>query len=115
MSRTRPTDILCSAARRQKWIDQSQSVNLFLAKPDLKTLSHMYRAAWHQGLKTTYYLRTIGASNIEKATVYVKKETRGVVNTEEVPEKDGPAYTEEEVKACSIEAMLNGGECEACQ
>ncbi|HQW29352.1 MAG TPA: ribonucleoside-diphosphate reductase subunit alpha, partial [Verrucomicrobiales bacterium] len=41
-----------AAARRQKWIDQSQSVNLFLATPDLKTLSHLYRAAWHKGLKT---------------------------------------------------------------
>ena len=58
-----------AAARRQKWIDQSQSVNLFLPKPELKTLSHMYRAAWKKGLKTTYYLRTLGASNIEKATV----------------------------------------------
>jgi ribonucleoside-diphosphate reductase alpha chain len=50
-----------AAARRQKWIDQSQSVNLFLAKPDMKTLSHMYRDAWHaeKGLKTTYYLRTL--------------------------------------------------------
>lgn len=96
--------LLKAAARRQKWIDQSQSVNLFLGTPDLKVLSHMYRAAWHYGLKTTYYLRTLGASNIEKATVSVKKEMRGLVS-----------YTEAEVKACSIEAMKNGGECEACQ
>ena len=68
-----------AAARRQKWIDQSQSVNLFLATPDMKTLSHMYRAAWRHGLKTTYYLRTLGASNIEKATVGAKKELRGVI------------------------------------
>ena len=71
--------ILDAAARRQKWIDQSQSVNLWLKTPDLKTLSHMYRHAWHAGLKTTYYLRTLGASNIEKATVQVKKEMRGAV------------------------------------
>jgi ribonucleoside-diphosphate reductase alpha chain len=70
--------VIDAAARRQKWIDQSQSVNLWLATPDLKTLSHMYRHAWHVGLKTTYYLRTLGASNIEKATVQVKKEVRGV-------------------------------------
>ncbi|HQU08628.1 MAG TPA: ribonucleoside-diphosphate reductase subunit alpha, partial [Opitutales bacterium] len=69
--------LIAAAARRQKWIDQAQSVNLFLPEPDLKALSHMYRAAWRQGLKTTYYLRTLGASNIEKATVSVKKETRG--------------------------------------
>lgn len=96
--------LIRAAARRQKWIDQSQSVNLFLGTADLKILSHMYRAAWHVGLKTTYYLRTLGASNIEKATVSVKKETRGVVG-----------YTDTEIKACSIEAMRNGGECEACQ
>ncbi|MEM0967416.1 MAG: ribonucleoside-diphosphate reductase subunit alpha [Verrucomicrobiota bacterium] len=96
-----------AAARRQKWIDQAQSVNLFLATPDLKTLSHMYRAAWRKGLKTTYYLRSLGASNIEKATVSVKKEVRGHAGKKE--------YTEEEVKACSLEAMRNGEECEACQ
>ncbi|PWU04747.1 MAG: ribonucleoside-diphosphate reductase subunit alpha, partial [Verrucomicrobia bacterium] len=96
--------LLKAAARRQKWIDQSQSVNLFLKTPDMKVLSHMYRAAWHYGLKTTYYLRTLGASNIEKATVAVKKTVRGVVG-----------YTEAEVKACSLDAMLNGGVCEACQ
>ncbi len=45
----------------------------------MKTLSHMYRAAWRHGLKTTYYLRTLGASNIEKATIGAKKELRGVV------------------------------------
>ncbi len=71
--------LVLAAARRQKWIDQSQSVNLFLATPDMKTLSHMYRAAWRHGLKTTYYLRTLGASNIEKATVGAKKELRGIV------------------------------------
>ena len=101
-----------AAARRQKWIDQSQSVNLFLATPDIKTLSHMYRHAWHNGLKTTYYLRTLGASNIEKATVSQKKEVRGHAGQTEAPKKQ---YTEAEAKACSLDAMMNGGECEACQ
>ncbi len=101
-----------AAARRQKWIDQSQSVNLFLSKPDLKTLSHMYRAAWRKGLKTTYYLRTLGASNIEKATVSVKKNvTTAMEGKDEAPRE----FTEEEKKACSIDAMRNGEECEACQ
>lgn len=103
------TYLIESAGRRQKWIDQAQSVNLFLSKPDIKTLSHMYRAAWHHGLKTTYYLRTVGASNIEKATVGVKKEMRGIVAGEK------KTYTEAEKRACSIEAMRNGEECEACQ
>ena len=92
--------IIDAAARRQKWIDQSQSVNLFLAKPDMKSLSHMYRHAWHTGLKTTYYLRTRQGSDIEKSTVSKAEKKQ---------------YTPEEVKACSIEAMLNGEECEACQ
>ncbi|MCH2063050.1 MAG: ribonucleoside-diphosphate reductase subunit alpha [Roseibacillus sp.] len=102
--------IIDAASRRQKWIDQSQSVNLFLEAPDMKALSHMYRHAWHTGLKTTYYLRTMQASNIEKATVQAKKD--------EAPPEGAPeekSYTPEEQNACSIEAMMNGGECEACQ
>jgi ribonucleoside-diphosphate reductase alpha chain len=82
-----PDALIDAAARRQKWIDQSQSLNLFLAAPDMKAMSHMYRRAWRAGLKTTYYLRTLGASAIEKATV----------------------------TACSIEAARRGEECEACQ
>ncbi len=128
--------IIDAAARRQKWIDQAQSVNLWIKTPDLKTLSHMYRHAWHTGLKTTYYLRSLGASNIEKATVAVKKEVRGAVKegqdggqnsgdaggshaastlsaVEGLPAKK--TYTEAEKKACSIEAMRRGEECEACQ
>jgi ribonucleoside-diphosphate reductase alpha chain len=97
--------LIDAAARRQKWIDQAQSLNLFLPTPDLKMLSHMYQYAWRTGLKTTYYLRTLGASNIEKATV------------EKAPKADKPekTYTAEEKNACSIEAMRNGGTCEACQ
>lgn len=110
--------VIDAAARRQKWIDQSQSVNLFIAKPDLKVLSHMYRRAWHTGLKTTYYLRSLGASGTEKATVGAKKETRGAVGTAVAATASGaskPQYTAAEVQACSLDAMLNGGECEACQ
>ena len=87
-----PEWLIDAAARRQKWIDQSQSLNLFLAAPDMKAMSHMYRRAWRAGLKTTYYLRTLGASTIEKATV-----------------------TTAAAVSCSIEAMRNGEECEACQ
>ena len=95
--------LIDAAARRQKWIDQAQSLNLFLPTPDLKMLSHMYQHAWRTGLKTTYYLRTLGASNIEKATV------------EKAPKAAKMEYTAEEKNACSIEAMRNGGTCEACQ
>jgi ribonucleoside-diphosphate reductase alpha chain len=110
-----PTDALIdAAARRQKWIDQSQSLNLFLAVPDMKTMSHMYRRAWHAGLKTTYYLRTLGASSIEKATVSARAATP---EPEPVTAAIALAATTSPIDAvsCSIEAMLNGVECEACQ
>ena len=117
--------IIDAAARRQKWIDQSQSVNLWIKTPDLKTLSHMYRQAWHVGLKTTYYLRSLGASNIEKATVSIKKEVRGAAgetkeataarDTAVLAAETKKSYTADQKLACSIEAMRNGGECEACQ
>ncbi len=98
-----------AAARRQKWIDQSQSVNLFFGGQELNVLSHMYRGAWRKGLKTTYYLRSRSASNIEKADVQVQKELRGIIAGAK------REYTAEEAQACSLEAMRNGGTCEACQ
>ncbi len=141
--------VIAAAARRQKWIDQSQSVNLWLKAPDLKVLSHMYRSAWHAGLKTTYYLRSLGASGVEKATLNVKKEIRGAAGETKAetatrdtatalsnasaelttapfpvgavapngPSAEDPkkVYTAEEKRVCSIEAMKNGEECEACQ
>ena len=107
--------IIDAAARRQKWIDQAQSVNLFLATPEMKTLSHMYRRAWEKGLKTTYYLRTLQASNVEKSTIDVKKEQRGVMATQTAATAAGAKFSAEEKNACSIDAMLNGGTCEACQ
>jgi len=92
-----PRALVDAAARRQKWIDQSQSLNLFLAEPDLKALSHLYRHAWHAGLKTTYYLRTLGASTIEKATV------QAAIAASVQP------------TACAADAAARGEECEACQ
>jgi ribonucleoside-diphosphate reductase alpha chain len=111
--------LLDAAARRQKWIDQSQSVNLFCGESAMQTLSHMYRAAWRKGLKTTYYLRTRSASNIEKATSEVEKEKRGIVGTHHaavaVATAAAKQFTADEALACSLEAMRNGGTCEACQ
>jgi ribonucleoside-diphosphate reductase alpha chain len=117
-----PSEFLVdAAARRQKWIDQSQSVNLFLAEPDLKSLSHMYRRAWHVGLKTTYNLRTLGASAIEKSTVSKVAAQPEPEAAEPQPVAIDPedamgdtTLTPEQV-ACSIEAARNGEECEACQ
>ena len=55
-----------AASRRQKWLDQAQSLNLYLAEPNGKALDELYKLAWMRGLKTTYYLRTLGATHMEK-------------------------------------------------
>jgi ribonucleoside-diphosphate reductase alpha chain len=94
------TWILQCAAVRQKWLDQAQSTNLWLAEPDARAASFMYREAWERGLKTTYYLRTLNRSAIDNA------------NHDRRPAKE---FTEAEKTACSIDAMRNGGTCEACQ
>jgi len=98
-----PTWILQCAAVRQKWIDQSQSTNLFLAENDARAASFMYREAWERGLKTTYYLRTFNKSGIDSAN----RERKKMVEKVEL--------SAEEKAACSIEAMRNGGTCESCQ
>ena len=98
-----PTWILQCAAVRQKWIDQSQSTNLFLAENDARAASFMYREAWERGLKTTYYLRTFNKSGIDSANRERKKAVEKV------------ELSAEEKAACSIEAMRNGGTCESCQ
>ena len=64
-----PEWLIKAAARRQKWIDMGQSLNLYLAEASGRKLNDMYFAAWKSGLKTTYYLRSLGASQIEKSTI----------------------------------------------
>ena len=61
--------LIKAAARRQKWIDQSQSLNIYLKEPSGKKLDNLYRLAWHLGLKTTYYLRTLGATRVQSSVV----------------------------------------------
>ena len=68
-----PRWLIECASRRQKWIDMGQSLNLYLAAPNGKKLSDMYSLAWRKGLKTTYYLRTLAATQIEKSTVDVNR------------------------------------------
>jgi len=99
-----PTWILQCAAVRQKWIDQAQSTNLWLAENDARKASFMYREAWERGLKTTYYLRTTNKSCIDS----VIRERRPAAAAAE------PVQTQEQL-ACSLEAMRTGGVCEACQ
>ena len=87
---------------RLDWIDQAQSTNLWLADPDARTASFLYREAWERGLKTTYYLRTLNKSTIDNA----HRDRRPVTEKRE--------FTEGEKAACSIDSIRNGT-CEACQ
>ena len=107
-----PQYIVESASRRQKWIDQAQSLNLYIGNANGKKLDLTYRMAWYSGLKTTYYLRSIAATTTEKSTI-----NQGSLNAvsaqaeaaPEVPHELGePAPVPE---ACS----LDDPDCEACQ
>ena len=80
-----------AASRRQKWLDQAQSLNLYMAESDGKALDSLYKLAWVRGLKTTYYLRTLGATHMEKITAR--------------------AVDDEAQNACAIDAP----HCDACQ
>jgi ribonucleoside-diphosphate reductase alpha chain len=92
-----------AASRRQKWIDQAQSLNLYLAAPSGRKLDELYRYAWHKGLKTTYYLRAKAATQVEKSTL---RGTDGKLNAVPVA-PPAPA----EPAACRIDDP----DCEACQ
>ncbi|QUH00494.1 ribonucleoside-diphosphate reductase subunit alpha [Saccharopolyspora erythraea] len=97
-----PRWLVEAAARRQKWIDQAQSLNLYVAAPSGRKLDELYRLAWRQGLKTTYYLRSTSATHVEKSTL---RGTDGKLNA--VPTTPvAPA-----AQACSVEDP----DCEACQ
>ena len=73
-----PQWLVEAAARRQKWIDQAQSLNIYMAGASGKKLDETYKLAWVRGLKTTYYLRTVGATHAEKSTVKSGAAQRGV-------------------------------------
>jgi ribonucleoside-diphosphate reductase alpha chain len=64
-----PTWLVEAASRRQKWIDQAQSLNIYMGGASGKKLDEVYKLAWLRGLKTTYYLRTMAATHVEKSTV----------------------------------------------
>jgi ribonucleoside-diphosphate reductase alpha chain len=99
------------AAARSPYIDQSQSLNLFLAAPSIGKISSMYLYAWKAGLKTTYYLRSRPATRIQQATVSVAADAIGEVVGEVVGAIAGPIDDEAAI-ACSLE---NPESCEACQ
>ncbi|MCB2264238.1 MAG: ribonucleoside-diphosphate reductase subunit alpha [Candidatus Thiosymbion ectosymbiont of Robbea hypermnestra] len=64
-----PRWLVEAASRRQKWLDQAQSLNLYMSEPSGKKLDNLYKLAWVRGLKTTYYLRSLGATHLEKSTM----------------------------------------------
>ncbi len=68
-----PRWLIECASRRQKWIDMGQSLNLYIDKPSGRALDEMFKLAWRKGLKTTYYLRSLGATQVEKSTVDINK------------------------------------------
>ena len=97
------------AASRQKWIDQGQSLNLYNDKSSMKFLNDIYFHAWKTGLKTTYYLRNLAASAIEKSTgSNVEEHTADNTDTNTPQETTEPSL-------CSLEAKIRGETCESCQ
>ena len=111
------------AARRQKWIDQAQSLNIYMAGASGKKLDETYKLAWLRGLKTTYYLRTLGATHAEKSTVKASQ-LNAVSSGARAAAAVGDA-TQRGAGACAIErsqtasdikfCALDDPECEACQ
>jgi ribonucleoside-diphosphate reductase alpha chain len=102
-----PRWLVEAASRRQKWIDQAQSLNLYMAEPSGKRLDNLYQLAWVRGLKTTYYLRSMGATHVEKSTMALDQANKlNAVQSGYIPETklEGP-------QTCSI----LDSDCEACQ
>ena len=121
--------LMRAAARRGKWIDQSQSMNVFYAGKSGKDISDLYLYAWKLGLKTTYYLRTLAVSQVEKSTVATQqfgdthKRSTGVAAKDavsapvavETAASQGN-LTEEKVPAGEIKlCRIEDPDCEACQ
>jgi len=99
-----------AASRRQKWLDQAQSLNLYMAEPSGKKMDNLYKLAWVRGLKTTYYLRSMGATAAEKTSSAMPTPPPVV---EAAPDLDDIVSGEgvEAPQACSILEP----DCEACQ
>ncbi|WP_020407149.1 ribonucleoside-diphosphate reductase subunit alpha [Hahella ganghwensis] len=106
-----PRWLVEAASRRQKWIDQGQSLNLYMAEPSGKKLDNLYKLAWSRGLKTTYYLRSLGATQMEKVSVQADSGK----SEQSQPGRESEDFELEagqpEPKFCSI----LDPDCEACQ
>ena len=101
-----PSWLIEAASRRQKWIDQAQSLNIYMAGASGKKLDETYKLAWTRGLKTTYYLRTMGATSAEKST-----SKAGALNAVPVDGGIQAQPSAEEAKFC----IITDPTCEACQ
>ncbi len=99
------------AARRQKWIDQGQSLNLYLAKPSGRKLHDMYVLAWQKGLKTTYYLRTLAATQVEPSTVDIN---RFGIQPKWMKHRSASSSIQVSRSDASI-CRIDDPDCEACQ
>ncbi len=109
-----PEWLVEAASRRQKWIDQAQSLNIYMAGASGKKLDETYKLAWLRGLKTTYYLRTVGATHAEKSTVSRGQLNAVSANADMSNMATAAALSEEpatDIKFCSID----NPDCEACQ
>ncbi len=104
-----PRWIVDAASRRQKWIDQAQSLNLYIAGANGKKLDVTYRMAWFRGLKTTYYLRALAATSTEKSTI--ESGALNAVSAKGTSSTSTAAAAAAVPKACS----LDDPDCEACQ
>ena len=104
-----PRWLIEAGARRQKWIDQSQSLNIYIGGVSGKKLDETYKLAWVRGLKTTYYLRSMGATGAEKSTVRA-----GSLNA--VPADGGMVKAAVEASAVEIKyCAIDDESCESCQ
>ncbi|SEL17713.1 ribonucleoside-diphosphate reductase subunit alpha [Nitrosovibrio tenuis] len=104
-----PQWLIEAAARRQKWVDQAQSLNIYMAGVSGKKMDEAYKLAWQRGLKTTYYLRSLGATSAEKSTV--EAGSLNAVPAERNMAAMSAATPATDVKYCAID----NPECESCQ
>ena len=110
-----------AGSRRQKWLDQAQSLNLYMAQPSGRKLDELYKHAWLAGLKTTYYLRSLGATHTEKTTITdtrlnkVGNSAGGGVSA--APAAAAPLLTAEQqgIAAGPKMCLIDDPTCEACQ
>ncbi|WP_439650815.1 ribonucleoside-diphosphate reductase subunit alpha [Polynucleobacter parvulilacunae] len=110
-----PSWLVEAASRRQKWIDQAQSLNIYMGGASGKKLDDTYKLAWLRGLKTTYYLRTMAATHVEKSTV-ASGQLNSVSSGGGVNGTDAAAAQELDGPACTMRPGDAGfEECEACQ